>query len=102
MPPLEVGLAELELDGGELALQDLHEEVAAPARRLQEAGVDALGLVLDQVEHRLDHPRGGEDLPVVGDALLRLHQRHTVRLLPRADRSIVGNRKMYRSGSEWK
>ena len=70
MPPLEVGLAVLEFDGGELAPQDRHEEVAAPAGRLQEAGVDALGLVLHQVEHRLDHPCRGEDLPVVGDALL--------------------------------
>ena len=69
VPPLEVGLPELEFDGGELAPQDPDEEVAAPARRLQEAGVNALGLVLDEVEHRLDHPRGGEDLPVVGDAL---------------------------------
>ena len=68
VPLLEVGLPELEFDGGELALQNLDEEVAAPARRLQEAGVDALGLVLDEVEHRLDHPRRGEDLPVVGDA----------------------------------
>jgi hypothetical protein len=25
--------------------------------------------VLHQVEHRLDHPRRGEDLPMVGDAL---------------------------------
>ena len=70
VPPLKVGLPELEFDGGELALQDLNEEVPAPARRLQEAGVDALGLVLDEVEHRLDHPRGREDLPVVGDAFL--------------------------------
>ncbi len=69
VPLLEVGLPELEFDGGELALQDPDEEVPAPARRLQEAGVNALGLVLDQVEHRLDHPRRGEDLPVVGDAL---------------------------------
>ena len=76
VPPLEVGLAVFEFHGGELAPQDLHEEVAAPARRLQEAGVNALGLVLHQVEHRLDHPRGGEDLPVVGDALFGLHLGH--------------------------
>ena len=57
VPPLEVRLPVLEFHGGELAPQDLHEEVAAPARRLQEAGVNALGFVLHQVEHRLDHPR---------------------------------------------
>ena len=70
VPFLEIGLPELEFDGGELALQNLHEEVAAPARRLQEARVDALGLVLHEVEHRLDHPRRSEHLPVVGDAFL--------------------------------
>ena len=76
VPPLKVGLPVLEFDGGELALQDPDEEVAAPARRLQEAGVNALGLALDEVEHRLDHPRRGEDLPVVGDALFGLDQVH--------------------------
>jgi len=37
------------------------------SRRLQEAGVDALGLALDEIEHRFDHPRRSEHLPVVGD-----------------------------------
>ena len=69
MLPLEVRLAVLEFHGGELAPQDLHKEVAAPARRLQEAGINAFRLVLHQVEHSLDHPRRGEHLPVVGDAL---------------------------------
>ena len=69
VPLFKVGLPELEFDGGELPLQDADEEVPAPARRLQEAGVNALGLVLDEVEHRLDHPRGSEYLPVVGDPL---------------------------------
>ena len=40
------------------------------------AGVNALGLALHQVEHRLDHPRGGEDLPVVGDSLFGLYKAH--------------------------
>ena len=70
VPLLELGLSELEFDGGELPLQNPDEEVPAPARRLQEAGVDALGLALDEVEHRLDHPRRSEHLPVVGDAFL--------------------------------
>lgn len=68
MPSFEVGSSELEFDRSELALQDPDEEVPAPARRLQEAGVNALGLALDEVEHGLDHPRGREHLPVVGDA----------------------------------
>ena len=70
MPLFEVGLPVLEFDGGKLALQDPDEEVPAPARRLQEARVDALGLALDEVEHRLDHPRGSEYLPVVRDTFV--------------------------------
>src|SRR3989338_4701539 len=69
MPFFKVGLAELNLDSGELALKNLHEKVSAAARRLQEAGVNALGLVPDKVEHRLDHPRGGEYLPMISDTL---------------------------------
>ena len=57
---------------GELALQDRDQKVARPARWLEEAGVDPLGLVLHQVEHRLDQPCGSEHLPVVSDASLRL------------------------------
>ena len=69
MPPLEIGFAIFEFHGGELALQDSDEEIPAPARRFQKAGVNAFGFALDEVEHRLDHPRGGEYLPVVGDTL---------------------------------
>ena len=82
VPLFKVGLAELDFDGGELALQNPDEKVAAPARRLQEAGVDALGLALDKVEHRFDHPRRGEHLPVVGDAFFDLI-RLIGRMLPR-------------------
>jgi hypothetical protein len=46
VPLFKVGLPELEFDGGELALQDPDEEVSASARRLQEAGVNPLRLVL--------------------------------------------------------
>jgi len=70
VPPLEVGLAVLEFHGSQLAPQDLHEEVAAAARRFQEPRVDALRLAFHQVKHRLDQPRRGEHLPVVGNALL--------------------------------
>ena len=57
-------------DRGELALQDPDEEVPAPAGRFQEARIKALGFVLDEVEHRLGHPRRSEHLPVVSDAFL--------------------------------
>ena len=69
MPPLEVGLLKFEFDGGELPLQDRHEKVSAPADRLQEAGVDPLGFVLNEIQHRLDHPLGGEYFTMVGDSL---------------------------------
>jgi len=76
MPLFKAGLPELEFDGGELAPQHLDEEVPAPAGRLQEAGVNPLALSFDEIEHRLDHPRGGEHLPVVSNALLGLDQVH--------------------------
>ena len=46
VPPLEIRLSVLEFHGGELAPQDLDEEVSAPARRLQEAGVNAFRFIL--------------------------------------------------------
>lgn len=74
--PLEAGLTVLEFHGSELSPQDLHEEVPAAARGLQEAGVNPLRLVLNHVEHRLDLPGWGKHLPVVRDALLGLEQAH--------------------------
>jgi hypothetical protein len=56
VPPLKVGLPELEFDGRKLALQDSDEEVSTATRGLQEAGVHALGLAFYEIEHRLDHP----------------------------------------------
>ena len=70
----KVGLLELKFDGGELASQYLDKEVPAPASRFQKAGIDPLGFSLDEVEHRLDHPRGGEHLPVINDAFLGFDQ----------------------------
>ena len=69
MPLFKVGLPVLEFDRSELALQYPDKEVPAPAGRLQKARINALGLTLDEVEHRLDHPRWREHLPVVGDTL---------------------------------
>jgi len=68
--PLEVGFTVLEFHGGEFAAQNLYKKIAAPARRLQKAGVNTQRLILHQVKHSLDHPIGGEHLPMVGDALL--------------------------------
>ena len=44
------------------------------------AGIDALGLVLHQVKHDLNHPRRGEYLTVVGDALFGLDEVHAMAL----------------------
>jgi len=41
-----------------------------------QARVDALGLGLYQVQHRLDHPRWGEDFAVVGHALFGFDEVH--------------------------
>jgi hypothetical protein len=76
VPPFEVRFAVLEFDGGELALQHPDKKVAAAAGRLQETGVDALGFILDEVEHRIDHPRRSEYLSVIGNALSGLDQAH--------------------------
>ena len=69
-------LTELRLDGGELALQNPYKKVAATACWLQKSRINALGFAFDKVKHRLDHPRGREDLAVVGDALFGLDQTH--------------------------
>jgi hypothetical protein len=70
MALLKVGPAVFEFHGGKLAPQNLHDEVAAPARRLQKAGINALRLVFYQIEHRVYHPCRSEYLSVVSNALL--------------------------------
>jgi hypothetical protein len=60
----------------EFEVQHAHEEVAAAAGGLEEAGVDALGFVGHELEHGLDEPGRGKDLPMVGDALLGLDEAH--------------------------
>jgi len=69
VPFLKIRLAVAEFNRGELAPQDLHEEIAAPARRFQKARVNALGFVFHKIEHRLYHPRRGKDFPMLGNAL---------------------------------
>ena len=76
VPPLEIRLAVFEFHGGELAPQDLDQEVAAAAVRFQEAGIDTIGLRLHEVQHCLYQPRRSEDLPVVGDALFLSDEAH--------------------------
>ena len=72
MAPLEIGLAIFEFHSGEFAPQNRDKKVAVPARRLQKARVNALGLVLHEIEHGFNQPSRGENLPVVGDALFGL------------------------------
>ena len=69
MTLLEFRFPEFLLHTRQLAKEHLDEEVPAPAGGLKKPGIDALGLVLDQVEHRFDHPGRREDLTVVGNTL---------------------------------
>jgi hypothetical protein len=54
MALLKVGLAELDLHGGQFAPQDGNKKVPASARGLQEPRINTLGLALHQVEHVFD------------------------------------------------
>lgn len=53
----------------QLARQNLDQEIARAAGRLQKARVDAFGLLPDKVEHGIDLALGGVDLAVVDHAL---------------------------------
>ena len=71
---LELVLSIPGLTGGEFAAQYLLQESAFTAGWLEDASIDAFGLVLDQVEHVVDHPRWCEYLAVVSNALLGFHE----------------------------
>ena len=58
--------AVLPFDHLQLAAKDLGQKSSLSAGWLQKAGVDALGLRLDQITHGLDFPLGGEYLAVIG------------------------------------
>ena len=53
----------------QLACEYLREEVSRSAGRLKEPGIDALDLLLDEVEHRVDLALAGQHLAVVDDTL---------------------------------
>ena len=60
--------------GGELAAEDLDEEVAVAAGGFKEAGADIGALSGHQVTHIADEPIGGENLPVVPHTLAGLDE----------------------------
>ena len=64
----EVRFPELALDGRELALQDLDNKITASSGWFQKAGINALRLVLYEVEHGINQPCGSEYLSMVGNA----------------------------------
>ena len=72
MPAFKIRPAVFDFNVGQLALENLYEKVAAAAGGFKKAEVNTLGLFLDEVEHGLDHPGGGEDFTVVGDTLFGL------------------------------
>src|SRR5262245_61833702 len=73
---LKIGLAELRLYSGQFTLQDGDKKISAPARWLQEARINALGLALHEVKHLFDQPRRRKNLPVVYNAPLGFDQIH--------------------------
>src|ERR1035437_9832770 len=76
MSPLKVGFAELDLYGGQFALQDRDEEVPTSESRLQKTRVNALRLALHEVKHRFNQPLRREYLSVVCYAFFGLDQIH--------------------------
>jgi hypothetical protein len=69
MPAFKIRLGVFGFNSGQLALQNLYEKVAAATGRFKKPRVNALCLFLDEVEHGLDHPGGGENFTVVCDSL---------------------------------
>lgn len=69
VPLLESRLAEFSFHSSQLALQDRDQKVPAAAGWLQEAGIDPLGLALDEVKHLFNEPRRGKDLSMIRNAL---------------------------------
>jgi hypothetical protein len=55
--------------------------VGVSAVLVQDTGINALSFVLHQVKHGVDHPRRGEDLPMVGDTLFGLDIVHMGRFI---------------------
>lgn len=74
MALLEFTLAIPILNRGEFPDEDGDEEVASTTCRLEDAGVDPLGFLLDEVEHGFDHPSRSEHLTVVSHPLPRFDQ----------------------------
>jgi hypothetical protein len=75
---LKVRLPIFDFHGSKLAAQYLDDEVAASAGWLQKSGVDAFGLVFQEIEHGFHHPSRGEYLAMVGDALFGLNKTHVL------------------------
>ena len=63
MPFFEIGLAEFQLYGGELALQDRHKEIAASASRFEKPRVDPLCFTTHEIEHLFDEQGGVNTSP---------------------------------------
>jgi hypothetical protein len=58
----------------------LHKKVPGTTRWLEEAGIDTVRFVLDEIQHRLNRPSRREDLTVVGYTLPGSDQWHSCRL----------------------
>jgi hypothetical protein len=70
--PLLAVTGVLFVNGQQLSPQHFGQEVTVPARRFEEARIDPLALMGDEVEHVVDQFGRSEHLAVVDDALTRV------------------------------
>ena len=66
---VELRLAVAVFNDSKFPLQNRSQEVSVSASRFKEPGVNAFGLVLHQIEHRIDLALASQHLAVVRDAL---------------------------------
>ena len=94
--------AVLPFDHLQLAAKDLGQKSSLSAGWLQKAGVDALGLRLDQITHSLDFPLGGKHLTVIGYALFGfdLFRGHLRASFPKSEGTGIFCQKVYLLASE--
>lgn len=76
MALLKIRLAVFKLNCGKLALEDIYQKVAAATGGFQKAGVNSFALVFNEIKHGLNHPCGGEYLPMVSDSLFGFNKTH--------------------------
>src|SRR5680860_102949 len=67
----ELALAVALFHNAQLAYENLRQKVARAASRFEKTRFDALGLLLDQIDHGVNFPLAGIDLAMIRHALFR-------------------------------